>query len=198
MSKREYARLSEGNWGDFKAMKVIFLDFDGVLNSETSFLYEKNRRTKLKEQGVKGHVNETLSLHCAAAFQWVLDCYPDVKVVLSTTWRNLFTMDWLKAKLEEYHIDSSRIIGKTPIDPGGNRGLEINTWLTANPEVTHYAIIDDNDWGITSIHGTGRFVWTNWYSGMHMGHAYELKDKLSNWHKDHLDVLGKDARLPEE
>jgi histidinol phosphatase-like enzyme len=50
-------------------MKVIFLDFDGVLNSETSFLYEYNRRKVHKEQGVKGHINETLSLHCCAAFK---------------------------------------------------------------------------------------------------------------------------------
>jgi hypothetical protein len=176
-------------------MKVIFLDFDGVLNSATSFLYEDNRRKKLKEQCVKGPVNETLSHHCCAAFQLVLDIYPEVKVVLSTTWRNLFDMEWLKAKLAEYHIDSSRVIDKTPGSMDGDRGAEIQRWLDKHPEVTHYAIIDDNDWGITAIHGTGRFVKTEWEHGMHVGHTYELKEKLSNAHKDRLKVLGKDASI---
>jgi hypothetical protein len=179
-------------------MKVIFLDFDGVLNSETSFEYERRRRTVHKEQGVKGPVNETLSNQSCAAFQWVLDCYPEVKVVISSAWRTIYDLEWLKAKLASYHIDSSRIIDRTPVDPGCNRGLEINTWLQNHPEVTHYAIIDDNDEGITTIHGTGRFVWTNWFSGMHMGHAEELKDKLSNWHKKHLDELGMNAGLPRQ
>ena len=42
-------------------MKVIFLDFDGVMNSEGSFGYEHRRRNHHKEQGVKGPVNETFS-----------------------------------------------------------------------------------------------------------------------------------------
>src|ERR1700722_13054155 len=108
-----------------RIMKVIFLDFDGVLNSQTSFLYEDNRRRVHKEQGVKGPVNQTLSHQQCAAFQYVLNQYPEVKVVLSTTWRNLYDMEWLKAKLAEYNIDSSRLIGKTPEEFSGNRGIEI-------------------------------------------------------------------------
>jgi len=133
-------------------VKVIFLDFDGVLNSETSFLYEDFRRKNHKEQGVKGKVCETLSPHCCAALQAVLNQYPDVKIVLSTTWRCMFSMDWLKAKLEEYHVDSSRVIDKTPELFSGERGREIQQWLDAHPEVTQYVIIDDNDWGITDVH----------------------------------------------
>lgn len=161
-------------------MKVIFLDFDGVLNSATSFLYEHNRRVKHKEQGVKGPVNETLSPHCCAALQEVLNTYPEVKVVLSTTWRELFDMDWLKAKLAEYHIDSSRVIGKTPRDYDfDRRGVEIQMWLNEHPEVTHYVAIDDNDWEISEYHGEDRFVKTDWDRGMGANHAVELIEKLS-------------------
>ena len=169
-----------------RIMKVIFLDFDGVLNSQTSFLYEDNRRRVHKEQGVKGPVNQTLSHQQCAAFQYVLNQYPEVKVVLSTTWRNLYDMEWLKAKLAEYHIDSSRVIGKTPEEFSGNRGIEIQRWLTDHPEVTHYVIIDDNDWGIVGVHGRGHFVQTTWEGGMNIEHAYELCEKLSNHHKDKL------------
>lgn len=176
-------------------MKIIFLDFDGVLNSATSFLYEDNRRKVHKEQGVKGPVNETLSYHCCAAFQLLLDIYPEAKVVLSTTWRNLFDLEWLKAKLAEYHIDSSRVIGITPTDYGHSRGKEIKAWLDLHPDVTHYIIIDDNDWDITPVHGTGRFVKTEWDHGMHVGHTFEAKEKLSNAHKERIKVFGPDAQI---
>lgn len=161
-------------------MKVIFLDFDGVLNSQTSFLYETNRRKKHKEQGVKGPVMETLSFHCCAAFQHVLDTYPDMKVVISSTWRTHFSLDWLKEKLASYHIDSSRVIDVTPDDHDfGRRGAEIQWWLDKHPDVTHYAIIDDNDWEITQWHGKDRFVQTDWERGMGTNHAAQLIEKLS-------------------
>lgn len=162
-------------------MKVIFLDFDGVLNSSTSFLYESNRRKVHKEQGIKGPVNQTLSLHCCAALQYVLDKYPEVKIVISSTWRELFDLEWLKAKLAEYHIDSSRVIGKTPKDYArGARGDEIQWWLNEHPEVTHYVAIDDNDWNISEVHGEDRFVRTGWDRGMGMDHAQQLLWKLSS------------------
>lgn len=165
-------------------MKVIFLDFDGVLNSQGSFLYENNRRKKHKEQGVKGPVNETLCNVCTANFQCVLDQYPEAKIVLSTTWRTLFSIDWLKEKLASYHIDSSRVIDKTPQDRlSGDRGREIQWWLKNHPEVTHYVVIDDNDWGISPIHGEGRFVHTTREGGMTIAHAKELILKLSKENK---------------
>jgi hypothetical protein len=163
-------------------MKVIFLDFDGVLNSQGSFLYEDNRRKKHKEQGVKGPVQETLCNVCTANFQFVLDQYKDVKIVLSTTWRNLYSIDWLKAKLESYHIDSSRVIDKTPEHRmTGDRGQEISHWLDQHPEVTHYIVIDDNDWGISPLHGD-RFVKTTWEGGFTTAHAAEACEKLSKHH----------------
>lgn len=167
-------------------MTVIFLDFDGVLNSATSFLYEGNRRDRHHEQNVKGPVNETLSLHCCAAFQEVLYTYPEVKIVISSTWREIFDLEWLKTKLSDYHIDSSRVIDRTPSSYSGDRGIEIQQWLDNHPEVTHYAIIDDNDWGITDVHGKDRFVQTDWERGMGVNHTFELIKKLSAKHRKML------------
>src|SRR4051812_13326145 len=130
-------------------MKVIFLDFDGVLNSQGSFLYEGRRRKEWKIQGVKGPVNQTLCNVCTANFQYILDTYPEAKIVISSTWRTIFSIAELQGILSEYHVDHSRIIGATPQDRlAGNRGHEIQWWLDKHPEVTHYIIIDDNDWGI--------------------------------------------------
>ena len=160
-------------------MKVIFLDFDGVLNSQGSFIYESNRRKKHKEQGVKGQVNETLCNVNTANFQYVLDQYPEVKIVISSTWREIHELDWLRAKLESYHVDGSRVIDRTPKDyKDANRGLEIQQWLDLHPEVTHYVIIDDNDWGIIEAHPSQKFVRTSWASGFTFDHAEELSAKL--------------------
>lgn len=167
-------------------MKVIFLDFDGVLNSATSFLWEGNRRGKLKEQGVKGKVNETLSFQQCAAVQVVLDHYPELKIVISSTWRELYSLDWLKEKLASYHIDSSRVIDITPSSMSGDRGREIGQWLYRHPEVTQYVVIDDNDWGIKAIH-PDEFVQTTWEGGFHLGHAYEAIEKLSNEYKRKIE-----------
>ena len=166
-------------------MKVVFLDFDGVLNSQGSFLYEDNRRSKHGEQGVKGPVPETLCNVCTANFQMILDQYKEVKIVLSTTWRLLYSIDWLKAKLESYHIDSSRVIDKTPSRYGDERGLEIQDWLDTHPEVTHYIVIDDNDWNISALHGD-RFVKTTWEAGLTFDKAQEACEKLSNHHKNKI------------
>lgn len=170
-------------------MKVIFLDFDGVLNSAGSFLLEDRiRKDNVRRQGVKGRVNETLCHVCTSNFQSVLDIYPDVKIVISSTWRELHDLDWLKEKLASYHIDSSRVIDKTPKDHlSGNRGQEIQWWLEKHPEVTQYIVIDDNTWGIPEFHGKERFVHTTWEGGMTMDHAGEAVKKLSNTHKKMLD-----------
>lgn len=179
-------------------MKVIFLDFDGVLNSAGSFLLENSIRKDNKRRiGVKGPVNETFSHVSAANFQAVLDKYREVSVVISSTWRELFSLDWLKAKLEEYHIDSSRVIGVTPVDRWmGNRGIEIRQWLSLHPEVTHYVIIDDNDWGISAEHGESRFVQTTWEGGMTYSHMLQLCNKLSNQGK--LEAKKEDAERKAE
>jgi hypothetical protein len=164
-------------------MKVIFLDFDGVLNSEGSFYYEYRRRNGFKEQNVKGPINETLCNVCASNFQYVLDTYPDAKIVISSTWRALFPLEWLKEKLNSYHIKGNRVIDKTPdlfaSMLNSNRGIEINQWLSEHPEVKHYIVIDDNDEGISTLHGWDKFVKTEWESGMTWQHAQEAIHKFA-------------------
>jgi HAD domain in Swiss Army Knife RNA repair proteins len=132
-------------------MKVIFLDFDGVLNSAASFLVERRIRQgkhTLKNGRVAVEafppVSETLCRVCTSNFQHVLDEVPDAKIVISSTWRQIFTLDQLRDKLSEYGVDSSRVIGMTPETFGGERGREIEMWMTKHPEVTSYVILDDN------------------------------------------------------
>jgi hypothetical protein len=178
-----------------KSYAVIFLDFDGVLNSEGSFVYEHNRRKRYKEQGVSGPVMETLCNVCTANFQELLFQYPEAKIVISSTWREHFSLDWLREKLASYKIDSKRVIDRTPSDWGGNRGLEIQLWLNAHPEVDHYIVIDDNDWGIIDVHGKNRFIQTEWEGGgFQTKHLKEAIHKLSSKYKKLLKEAEEEAR----
>lgn len=162
------------------SMKVIFLDFDGVLNSQASFLVEGRKReyAPTKEEAVAmGPVNETLCHVCTSNFQTVLEQIPDAKIVISSTWRILYDLDWLKNKLSSYGIDSSRVIDKTPVTFSGDRGVEIGRWLNDHPEVSHIAIIDDNRIG-NGYEEMGKVVKTQWLVGFTLPHAHQTVDLL--------------------
>lgn len=103
-------------------MKVLFLDIDGVLN-----------RDGTKERcGQFVGVDRALS---AKLLKWLRST--DVKIVLSSTWRNHPDM--------HPHLNDAGIHwdGMTPQHPIGPRGFQIKAWLDANPAVTAFAILDD-------------------------------------------------------
>jgi HAD domain in Swiss Army Knife RNA repair proteins len=117
-------------------MKVIFLDFDGVLNSEASFRYETRRKIL--------HVNETLSAIACSNLQYILDQDADVKLVISSTWKKVFSMEKIKNILNSYGVNPSRVMDKTPAVFSGDRAHEINLWLQEHPNVTKFVILDDD------------------------------------------------------
>lgn len=183
-------------------MKVIFLDFDGVLNSSASFVCENRKKKRAVKNYYTGkgglsnksakqiRINQTFSEVCASNFQYILDKCPDVKVVISSTWRILHDMDWLKEKLEEYGIDSSKVIDKTPRIIQGfrsaPRGEEISEWLAEHPEVTDYVILDDNS--DMTVH-MEKFVQTTWLDGLTLSIAMTVIGRLGG------DVTGKGLPL---
>lgn len=162
-----------------KPMKVIFLDFDGVLNSAASFVMEKRiRKAKPQTSRKLPPINQTLCHVCTSNFQMILEEVPSAKIVISSTWRELFDMEWLKKKLAEYGIDSSRVIDKTPAS-FRDRGYEIKQWLEEHPEVTSFVILDDNYIG--AGYTDKEIVATNWDSGLLLPHVYKA-----------MQILGKD------
>lgn len=118
-------------------MKVIFLDFDGVLNSEGSFRHEVRRKNR--------RISDTLNPVACSNLQYILEQDSSVKIVISSTWRRLHTMVDLQNILNNYGVEAARVIGKTPMVFSGHRGHEIKLWLDENPNVTQYVIIDDDD-----------------------------------------------------
>ena len=115
-------------------MKIIFLDFDGVLN------YERY---------VRAHGNEGLIIapECMENLKRIVDA-TKAKAVLSTSWRE----HWSKAEGEcddigceinrlfsHYGID---IIGKTT-EERLSREQQIKLWLKSHGNVENFIVLDD-------------------------------------------------------
>ena len=110
-------------------MKVIFLDVDGVLNSDE---YIK-RTIKSNIQGIEKHVDvEKIKLLRQAIVQ------TNAKVVLTSSWRLTKMAQELIKLLITYGIyaDSTPYIRN-------ERGLEIKQWLVDNQNVEDFVILDD-------------------------------------------------------
>lgn len=119
-------------------VRVLFLDVDGVLNSNRTLLASGNfphphnyeqRREMFDWAAIK-----MLQGLCRAG---------NLKVVLSSSWRYGADAEWL-AKFGEFL--GLPIVDKTPTDwrPQQTRGHEIKAWLDNHVECTHYAIVDDD------------------------------------------------------
>ena len=135
------------------SLRLIFLDFDGVLNSEA---WRENRGPRDPAIDIATlDNNERYALRSLdpAAVQ-VLETIVrrlDARVVVSSSWRLDFTvpqLNWLLA----YHGFSDVVLGATPDStrwPHGTagsrtRGGEIAVWLGAlNVQPAEYVILDD-------------------------------------------------------
>jgi hypothetical protein len=106
---------------------VLFLDIDGVLNSDR-YRYLQPIGTLEIEMFDPAAV-ATLN---AITARWGL------KIVVSSSWR---TMPDLPRLLRAKGVEAA-IIGSTP-SCAGPRGREIGQWLAEHPEVTSYVILDD-------------------------------------------------------
>ena len=118
-------------------MKIIFLDIDGVLNSNQ---WLRHRIDVLKRDRIyngdfpKGTVNE---------LNYLIEKY-DFKIVISSSWREQKTIEELKHHFINEGI-KSEIIGSTPI-LRNTRGNEIQKWLDETQfNIESYIILDDNN-----------------------------------------------------
>jgi len=104
-------------------MKVLFLDIDGVLN----------------RVGTREHFRGFMGIDPVLAFKVgkiILDT--DAAVVLTSTWRHF------QGGLEEVDRHVHKTFDVTPAADTGFRGEEVKMWLDQHPEVTRYAILDDD------------------------------------------------------
>lgn len=110
-------------------MKVIFLDVDGVLNSDEYI----DKIKKLNVNTIKSKV----SVNKIGLLKQAVDA-TGARVVLTTSWRYRRDGTLLKNLLLKYGIcaDSTPFLDN-------NRGIEIKSYLSNNPNVDRYVILDD-------------------------------------------------------
>ena len=110
-------------------MKVIFLDVDGVLNSDEYF----DRIENLNVQGIENEIDVNKIKLLKRAIDETKS-----KVVLTSSWRYTRKAKSLKDLLSNYeiYVDSTPFINN-------NRGLEIKKWLSDNTSIEDYVILDD-------------------------------------------------------
>lgn len=154
--------------------KIIFLDVDGVLNSEEDFL--SLSRGELPEMPCEVF-DRPLKL-----LKQIID-KTGAEVVISSSWRiTLFRgttvlYNKLINKLGEFNI---KPIGVTPIlsDDNKQRGDEIRTWLENNCDITHFIILDD-DSDMCEFTETN-LVQTTYEYGLREEHVKKAIEILSN------------------
>lgn len=138
---------------------IIFLDFDGVLHNTDVFVrsIESSIAANLQEHERKFLTNkgklvdgESLFEH-AERLALVLESFPDIRIVITSTWRLHFTLDSLKEFLPKPLAD--RVIGVTPqlFTISGNgvtlRSREISRYLQINcPADQQWIALDDTDY----------------------------------------------------
>ena len=136
-------------------MKVIFLDVDGVLNSE-EWAIEK---ISDKRRGYGGFFREDTNItkddvlwdpRCVD-YLYKIVSHTNAKIVMSSTWRLKFSVKKFKEMFALYGWKNVPVIDKT-IELGSRngifydntcRGLEVNEWLNRNKDVENYVILDD-------------------------------------------------------
>lgn len=153
-------------------MKVIFLDIDGVLNSE-----EWDRHVQSFTYGARFNSCYLLSQEMILLLQNVV-YQTNADIVLTSSWRtDIKAMDALKRQLSLYHLP---IRDTTLYSTYNTRADDINEWLGLHPSVHSYVIVDDTDDGFTqdellSTH----FVQTTYACGLTPEEAAEMIEVLS-------------------
>lgn len=150
-------------------LKVIFLDFDGVLNSAKYLLgcgdcgmaIDPTRMVLLKQ----------------------IVAATDAKIVLSTSWREHWSNNLADCDNTGVLINSIfstyglQIFDKTP-QLHERRETEIKNWLDAHPEVKNFVVLDDRL--LSADYLSGHFIKTsNYFDGLDETDVHKAIDILN-------------------
>ena len=141
-------------------MKIIFLDFDGVM--DTAY-YDH----VLNEEGLPGNdsYGPVFDPDCVRNLKLIID-KTGADIVVTSTWKDFMTYQdfldmWKKRGLPGFVTD----VTPTP-SVSKNRGDEIDAWLNECVEECQYVIIDDLDGDNFNEHQIPRLLVVNPFSGI--------------------------------
>ena len=152
--------------------RIIFLDFDGVLNSVRTATAEQRvqRTTHVQHNVTMGRKVDSGFDIIAVKLLWRIIEKTDAYIVISSSWRKNLNLASLRAIFSsEFDWPSGaeqRIIGVTGGSARGHRGTEIQNWIddhTVGIKNFQYVILDDS--ADMLDHQFPRFVQTDAYEG---------------------------------
>jgi hypothetical protein len=128
-------------------MKILFLDFDGVLNSKQHLLAVKDRKIKgadnLNDANLF-YMKRDVNYNNMWALNYLLKEVPDLKIVISSAWRLHYDISEFKDLFKIFKLPSARIIGKTDKKMSSERYHEIKWWLEDHKDVEQWIAVDDH------------------------------------------------------
>ena len=146
-------------------MKIIFLDIDGVLNSEKYYRSVDRKRKNWSR----------FDPLAVLMIKKLIDEF-SLKIVITSTWRfgavEMLNIELIKSGLKQYLYED----WKTPQTSPSHRGKEIKMWLDNHPVINEYVIIDDDE-NILKEHML-RFVQTDIKEGLNQEHYYKAREVL--------------------
>lgn len=158
-------------------MKLIYLDFDGVLNSRRWFNKLQGRQTD--DRLVLVETDEMLDPEPVELINQLVE-KSGAKVVVSSSWRILHSIEDLNNILRKFGARFEAI----DVTPRlyEERGIEIQTHLdylkSKGDEIESFVIIDD-DWDMAHFLNTKHFIKTTFDSGFTDWHLEEALKVLT-------------------
>lgn len=151
-------------------MKILFLDMDGVLNSEDWY----NSRAKEPYEGKLSELCSMIDPDAVARLNDILR-QTHCKIVLSSSWRCMEPITMVDRALKMRGLKTT-LLGATP-SIGNPRGGEIQAWLDiAGPGVERFVILDDSD---DMVHLAPKLVLTTFSHGLQDEHVERAVKILS-------------------
>lgn len=136
-------------------MKVLFLDFDGVLNSKQHFMMTKHEGIQTAEDKDLADflmMKHQTNVNNMWVLGYILTKLPDLKIVISSAWGKFYNLDQFKRLFKSYELDETRLIGITPRKFSSYRCNEINWWLKEQNEMEEHDCPLETSAGPCAIH----------------------------------------------
>lgn len=158
-------------------MKLIFLDFDGVINSAKWLGDHHQNLSRELTGGGFSFLTRRAEEFDPSQVQMICDLVNDTdsQVVVSSSWRILHTLQEICEFLVIAGWSVDLPIDVTPRTERGFRGDEVEMWLMDNPEFTHHVIFDDDG----DFHFHQPLVQTHWDHGVLDFHIETARTVLS-------------------
>jgi len=128
-------------------MNVLFLDFDGVLNSKQHYLATKDFKIKGASSPDAAdllRMKHDVNSNNMWVLGYILKQLPELKIVISSAWGLHYDVEQFKELFRMFKLDDSRILGITPRKMSSYRCNEVRWWLADNPDVTNWITVDDH------------------------------------------------------